>query len=161
VADDDLTDADQLVRDLLARGSESHVDYKTSVPAPSDARERAKLAKHVIGRRVTHEARLEHTYEARLRAGRHLASRIYTFGPWSATRTVASNPPARLPAHRGAVGCEDEPGPPPGAGPEPSRPWTPHPGPVPGCSRQATDPPVVGGREPLAYMACSRACSNA
>ena len=45
----DFADADQLVRDLLAQGSESRVDYKTAVAAPTDSRGRAKLAKHVIG----------------------------------------------------------------------------------------------------------------
>jgi hypothetical protein len=42
-------DADQLVRELLAQGSESGVDYKSARPAPPDARARAKLAKDVIG----------------------------------------------------------------------------------------------------------------
>lgn len=46
---DGLTDADQLVRDLLAQGSESQVDYKSAMLAPTDRRDRAKLAKHVIG----------------------------------------------------------------------------------------------------------------
>jgi predicted HTH transcriptional regulator len=49
VADESLTDADQLVRDLLAQGSELHVDYKSARAAPSDRRGWAKLAKHVIG----------------------------------------------------------------------------------------------------------------
>jgi predicted HTH transcriptional regulator len=43
------TDSDQLVRDLLALGSESRVDYKSARPAPSDARGWARLARHVIG----------------------------------------------------------------------------------------------------------------
>lgn len=43
------TDADQLVRELLAQGSESGVDYKSARPAPRDARARAEFAKHVIG----------------------------------------------------------------------------------------------------------------
>jgi hypothetical protein len=49
VVADNSTDADQLVRDLLAQGSESQVDYKTAMSAPTDQRDRAKLAKHVIG----------------------------------------------------------------------------------------------------------------
>ena len=49
VAADKPTDADQLVRDLLAQGSESHVDYKTAMSAPTERRDRAKLAKHIIG----------------------------------------------------------------------------------------------------------------
>jgi predicted HTH transcriptional regulator len=49
VNDDPITDADQLVRDLLAQGSELHVDYKTAMAAPSDRRRWAKLAKQVIG----------------------------------------------------------------------------------------------------------------
>jgi predicted HTH transcriptional regulator len=49
VSDDAFTDADQMVRDLLAQGSESRVDYKTAMSAPSDRRAWAKLAKHVIG----------------------------------------------------------------------------------------------------------------
>jgi predicted HTH transcriptional regulator len=49
VTSDAPTDADQLVRDLLAQGSESRVDYKSAKPAPRDARQRAELAKHVIG----------------------------------------------------------------------------------------------------------------
>lgn len=49
VATDAFTEADQLVRDLLAQGSESHVDYKTAMSAPGDRRAWAKLAKHVIG----------------------------------------------------------------------------------------------------------------
>jgi predicted HTH transcriptional regulator len=44
-----FTDADQLIRELLAQGSESRVDYKSARSAPSDARGWAKLAKHVIG----------------------------------------------------------------------------------------------------------------
>ena len=44
-----FTGGDQLVRDLLAQGSESQVDYKTAMAAPTDMRSRAKLAKHVIG----------------------------------------------------------------------------------------------------------------
>jgi predicted HTH transcriptional regulator len=47
--DASFTDADQLVRDLLAQGSESYVDYKTAMAAPADKRGWAKLAKHVIG----------------------------------------------------------------------------------------------------------------
>lgn len=43
------TDADYLVRELLAQGSESRVDYKSARPAPSEPRPRAELAKHVIG----------------------------------------------------------------------------------------------------------------
>lgn len=46
---DTPTDADQLVRDLLAQGSESRVDYKSAKPAPRDVRQRADFAKHVIG----------------------------------------------------------------------------------------------------------------
>jgi predicted HTH transcriptional regulator len=49
VTPDAPTDADLLVRDLLAQGSESRVDYKSARPAPQDARQRAELAKHVIG----------------------------------------------------------------------------------------------------------------
>ena len=49
VTEDSFTDADQLVRDLLAQGSELHVDYKTAMAAPSDKRGWAKLAKQVIG----------------------------------------------------------------------------------------------------------------
>jgi predicted HTH transcriptional regulator len=49
VTDDSFTDADQLVRDLLAQGSELHVDYKTAMAAPRDKRGWAKLAKQVIG----------------------------------------------------------------------------------------------------------------
>jgi predicted HTH transcriptional regulator len=49
VAPDIPTDADQLVRELLALGSESRVDYKSARPAPSEARPRAVFAKHVIG----------------------------------------------------------------------------------------------------------------
>ena len=49
VTADNPSSADQLVRDLLAQGSESQVDYKAAVSAPTDKRERAKLAKHVIG----------------------------------------------------------------------------------------------------------------
>ena len=49
VTPDTLTDADQLVRDLLAQGSESRVDYKSAKPAPEDRRPRADFAKHVIG----------------------------------------------------------------------------------------------------------------
>jgi predicted HTH transcriptional regulator len=49
VTPDTPTDADQLVRDLLAQGSESRVDYKTAKPAPRDPRQRAEFAKHVIG----------------------------------------------------------------------------------------------------------------
>jgi hypothetical protein len=49
VIEDSFTDADQLVRDLLAQGSELHVDYKTSMAAPSDKRGWAKLVKQVIG----------------------------------------------------------------------------------------------------------------
>ncbi len=41
--------ADELVRELLARGSESRVDYKAPMSLPTDAHARAKLAKHVIG----------------------------------------------------------------------------------------------------------------
>lgn len=44
-----FTDADQLVRDLLAQGSESYVDYKTAMAAPADKQAWAKVAKHVIG----------------------------------------------------------------------------------------------------------------
>lgn len=46
---DTPTEADQLVSELLAQGSESHVDYKSARPAPGDARGWARLAKHVIG----------------------------------------------------------------------------------------------------------------
>ncbi len=42
-------DADQLVRDLLAQGSESLVDYKAAMSVPTDAPGRASLAKDVIG----------------------------------------------------------------------------------------------------------------
>lgn len=49
MAEDSFTDADQLVRDLLAQGSELHVDYKSARAAPSDKRGWAKLAKHVVG----------------------------------------------------------------------------------------------------------------
>jgi predicted HTH transcriptional regulator len=49
VTRDTPTDADQLVRDLLAQGSESRVDYKSAKPAPRDVRQRADFAKHVIG----------------------------------------------------------------------------------------------------------------
>lgn len=49
MAPDTPTDADQLVRELLAQGSESHVDYKSARPAPSEPRPRAEFAKHVIG----------------------------------------------------------------------------------------------------------------
>jgi predicted HTH transcriptional regulator len=49
VTRDTPTDADQLVRDLLAQGSESRVDYKSAKPAPQDVRQRADFAKHVIG----------------------------------------------------------------------------------------------------------------
>jgi predicted HTH transcriptional regulator len=49
VTPDSPTDADQLVRELLAQGSESRVDYKSARPAPSESRPRAELAKHVIG----------------------------------------------------------------------------------------------------------------
>jgi predicted HTH transcriptional regulator len=46
---DAFTGADQSIRELLAQGSESRVDYKSARSAPSDARGWAKLAKHVIG----------------------------------------------------------------------------------------------------------------
>jgi predicted HTH transcriptional regulator len=46
---DTPTDADQLVRDLLAQGSERGVDYKNAKPGPSDPRAWADLAKDVIG----------------------------------------------------------------------------------------------------------------
>jgi predicted HTH transcriptional regulator len=49
VVDESFTDADQLVRDLLAQGSELHVDYKSARAAPSNQRAWAMLAKHVIG----------------------------------------------------------------------------------------------------------------
>src|SRR5713226_8981311 len=49
VTPDTPTDADQLVRELLALGSESRVDYKSARPAPSEARPRAEFAKHVTG----------------------------------------------------------------------------------------------------------------
>jgi predicted HTH transcriptional regulator len=49
VAADAFTDADQLIRELLAQGSESHVDYKSARSAPSNRLAWAKLAKHVIG----------------------------------------------------------------------------------------------------------------
>jgi predicted HTH transcriptional regulator len=48
VTPDTPTDADQLVRDMLAQGSESGVDYKNAKPAPSDPRAWADLAKDVI-----------------------------------------------------------------------------------------------------------------
>lgn len=46
---DAFTDADQLIRELLAQGSESRVDYKSARSAPSGRPGWAKLAKHVIG----------------------------------------------------------------------------------------------------------------
>jgi predicted HTH transcriptional regulator len=49
VAADAPTDADQLIRELLAQGSESRVDYKSARSAPSNRSAWAKLAKHVIG----------------------------------------------------------------------------------------------------------------
>lgn len=49
MAADAFTDADQLIRELLAQGSESHVDYKSARSAPSNRPAWAKLAKHVIG----------------------------------------------------------------------------------------------------------------
>jgi predicted HTH transcriptional regulator len=49
VIPDTPTDADHLVRELLAQGSESRVDYKSARLAPSEPRPRAELAKHVIG----------------------------------------------------------------------------------------------------------------
>ena len=49
MATDDFTDADQLIRELLAHGSESRVDYKSTRSAPNGQRAWAKLAKHVIG----------------------------------------------------------------------------------------------------------------
>src|SRR5258707_4917707 len=42
------SDADQLIRDLLAQGSEYHVDYKGAMAAPTDSRGRAKLAKNIM-----------------------------------------------------------------------------------------------------------------
>jgi predicted HTH transcriptional regulator len=41
--------ANELVAELLARGSESRVDYKAPMSLPKDPHGRAKLAKHVIG----------------------------------------------------------------------------------------------------------------
>jgi len=38
------TGADQLVRDLLAQGSESAVDYKAPMSLPTKRQDRAKLA---------------------------------------------------------------------------------------------------------------------
>jgi hypothetical protein len=49
VTSDAPTDADHLVRDLLAGGSESRLDYKSARWAPPEVRQRASLAKHVIG----------------------------------------------------------------------------------------------------------------
>ncbi len=44
----EFSDGDQLVRDLLAQGSEHDVDYKAGIEAPTDGRAKAKLAKIVI-----------------------------------------------------------------------------------------------------------------
>jgi len=49
VATEDWTDAGQLIRELLAQGSESRVDYKSPRLAPSSRPAWANLAKHVIG----------------------------------------------------------------------------------------------------------------
>lgn len=43
-----ITDADELVRSLLASGTESHADYKAAMAFPPKGPARAKLAKQII-----------------------------------------------------------------------------------------------------------------